>query len=66
MISVLENMWRHCAQTLQFQIVVKTATVFVIVMTNNSFEILVSKAYQGAEKALQGAKKALQGAKKAL
>ena len=35
MISVLENMWRHWAQTLQFQIVVKTATVFVIVMTSN-------------------------------
>ena len=35
MISALENMWSHCAQKLQFQIVVKTATVFVIVMTSN-------------------------------
>jgi hypothetical protein len=35
MISDIKNIWRQCAQTLQFQIVVKMATVFIIIISNN-------------------------------
>jgi len=35
MISDIKNIWRHCAHALQFQIVVKTTTVLIIIISNN-------------------------------